>query len=73
MADFDSATKCIRNIEKEILLLQSEVLKTREGLGLEDDNVELKKLMEENTRLKHRLEIVQSVSMKTMYGYRGFH
>uniref|UniRef100_A0A182XPR9 Probable arginine--tRNA ligase, cytoplasmic n=1 Tax=Anopheles quadriannulatus TaxID=34691 RepID=A0A182XPR9_ANOQN len=60
MADFDSATKCIRNIEKEILLLQSEVLKTREGLGLEDDNVELKKLMEENTRLKHRLEIVQS-------------
>uniref|UniRef100_A0A182SD47 Probable arginine--tRNA ligase, cytoplasmic n=1 Tax=Anopheles maculatus TaxID=74869 RepID=A0A182SD47_9DIPT len=64
MADFDNATKCIRNIEKEIHLLQDEISNTRRGIGLEDDNAELKKLMEENTRLKHRLEILQSAISK---------
>ncbi|KFB44008.1 AGAP004708-PA-like protein [Anopheles sinensis] len=60
MADFDNATKSIRNIEKEILQLKSEIADTRKGLGLELLDPELKKLMEENTRLRHRLEILQS-------------
>uniref|UniRef100_A0A182K960 Probable arginine--tRNA ligase, cytoplasmic n=1 Tax=Anopheles christyi TaxID=43041 RepID=A0A182K960_9DIPT len=64
MADFNSVTKCVNNIEKEIHLLQTEISNTRDGLGLEDDNLELKKLMEENTRLKHRLEILQSAIAK---------
>uniref|UniRef100_A0A182R2V1 Probable arginine--tRNA ligase, cytoplasmic n=1 Tax=Anopheles funestus TaxID=62324 RepID=A0A182R2V1_ANOFN len=64
MADFDNATKCIRNMEKEIHLLQSEIANTRNGEGLDEDSAELKNLMQENTRLKHRLEILQSAIAK---------
>uniref|UniRef100_A0A182MEA7 Probable arginine--tRNA ligase, cytoplasmic n=1 Tax=Anopheles culicifacies TaxID=139723 RepID=A0A182MEA7_9DIPT len=64
MADFNNATKCIRNLEKEIHLLQSEIANTRNGEGLEEDNAELKALMQENTKLKHRLEILQSAISK---------
>ncbi|XP_053667051.1 probable arginine--tRNA ligase, cytoplasmic [Anopheles marshallii] len=64
MSDFDNATKCIRSMEKEIHLLQSEILNTRNGEGLEEDSAELKTLMQENTKLKHRLEILQSAIAK---------
>uniref|UniRef100_A0AAG5D2L1 Probable arginine--tRNA ligase, cytoplasmic n=1 Tax=Anopheles atroparvus TaxID=41427 RepID=A0AAG5D2L1_ANOAO len=64
MADFDNATKSISNIEKEILQLKSEISDTRQGIGLEVNHPELKQLMEENTRLRHRLRILQTAMEK---------
>ncbi|XP_058120534.1 probable arginine--tRNA ligase, cytoplasmic isoform X2 [Anopheles coustani] len=68
MTDFDNATKSIRKIEKEILQLKSEIADTRQGLGLELLDPELKKIMEENTRLRHRLEILQSREQSSASG-----
>uniref|UniRef100_A0A182PMQ6 Probable arginine--tRNA ligase, cytoplasmic n=1 Tax=Anopheles epiroticus TaxID=199890 RepID=A0A182PMQ6_9DIPT len=62
-ACMDAASKSITNIEKEIQVLQTSIANTRAGRGLED-NVELKTLMEENIKLKHRLEILQAAIAK---------
>ncbi|XP_053673140.1 probable arginine--tRNA ligase, cytoplasmic [Anopheles nili] len=64
MADFDIVNKCIRNMEKEIQLLQTEISNVRAGIGLEECSPELKKLTEENIRLTHRLEILKSAIVK---------
>uniref|UniRef100_A0A182NN94 Probable arginine--tRNA ligase, cytoplasmic n=1 Tax=Anopheles dirus TaxID=7168 RepID=A0A182NN94_9DIPT len=63
MAGLDNAVKCIKTIEQEVRLLQTEISNTRQGIGLED-NADLKKLMEENVKLKHRLEILKSAIAK---------
>ncbi|XP_035791489.1 probable arginine--tRNA ligase, cytoplasmic [Anopheles albimanus] len=53
------ATTLIRGMEKEVSLLRAEIEKSRQGVGLEESSPELKKLMEENIKLQHRLAILQ--------------
>lgn len=44
--------------ECEVKILQNEMKKIQSGVGLEDDNEEFAKLVQENTKLKHRLAVL---------------
>ncbi|CAD7086990.1 unnamed protein product [Hermetia illucens] len=58
MTSLEAEEKRLKSIEREIRSVQSEIEKTSRGEGLEDCDEELTKLQLENTKLKHRLEIL---------------
>ncbi|XP_058053953.1 probable arginine--tRNA ligase, cytoplasmic [Anopheles bellator] len=64
MSDFNSASNQVRAMEKEVCILRSEIEDARKGIGLEEDNPELKKMMEENMKLQHRLAVLEAACEK---------
>ncbi|XP_055596538.1 probable arginine--tRNA ligase, cytoplasmic [Uranotaenia lowii] len=51
-------TRRLKKVEHEIRLLQQAIQDARNNVGLEENNSELEKLQLENTKLKHRLAIL---------------
>ncbi|KXJ71316.1 probable arginine--tRNA ligase, cytoplasmic [Aedes albopictus] len=57
-SDIQAETRRLKKVEHEIRLLQKDMEDARNNVGLGENNPELEKLQVENTKLKHRLIIL---------------
>uniref|UniRef100_U5EN81 Probable arginine--tRNA ligase, cytoplasmic n=1 Tax=Corethrella appendiculata TaxID=1370023 RepID=U5EN81_9DIPT len=57
-SDYDIQLKHAELLEYEISVLQKQISDVKNNIGLEENNPELEKIMMENTKLKHRLAIL---------------